>query len=125
MKESDDLVVEQKFFEYTDLCLEDHENFQNGFDDARTAFNEKDEDEEPFDIAEHAFHAGFREAQYRIKELEEALRFYGHIGNWNGSGHANRIHPSDMEKITDSCCKVHVGIFGGKLARKTLKPDSQ
>ena len=65
--------IEKAFCDYTEICLEAHENFQNGFDDARTAFNEADEDEEPFDIAEHAFEAGYKHLEAKLKVAVEAL----------------------------------------------------
>jgi hypothetical protein len=65
--------VEKAFFDFIDLCLEDHENFQNSFEDARTAFNEKDEDEEPFDIAEHAFWQGYKTLESPLLNALQSL----------------------------------------------------
>lgn len=56
-----------------------------------------------------------------VEMLKKSNAFYAHIGNWNGGTHANRCHPTDMEDIKDSCCKIHVGKFGGRLARSTQK----
>jgi hypothetical protein len=68
--------VESAFFDFIDLCLEDHQNFQDGHEDARTAFNEKDEDEEPFDIAEHAFFQGYKTVE---PMLDDALQAFEEI----------------------------------------------
>lgn len=69
--------IEKAFFDHLDFCLEDYENFHNGFEDAWTAFNEDLEDEEPFDVAEMSFTAGANhilpQAQEQIKTLDDRL----------------------------------------------------
>ena len=64
----DNKELEEAFFNEVDLCLEDHENFQHGLEDARTAFNETFEYHEPFDIAELLFNKG---AHWRDKFCDE------------------------------------------------------
>ena len=40
----DNKELEEAFFNEVDLCLEDHENFQHGLEDARTAFKPEAQD---------------------------------------------------------------------------------
>ena len=65
----DEKEIEEAFFNEVDLCLGDHENFQHGLEDARTAFNETFEYHEPFDIAELLFNKG---ANWRDKKVQES-----------------------------------------------------
>lgn len=62
----------------------------------------------------------YKKIEKKLEIAMEALKYYGHLGNWNGGQPANRCHPLDMEDIKDSCCKIHMGKFGGKKAREAL-----
>lgn len=70
----DNKELEEAFFNEVDLCLEDHENFQHGLEDARTAFNETFEYHEPFDIAELLFNKGAHWRDKKVQDLENKLK---------------------------------------------------